>query len=89
MPSLLQSRYLHNMDAQPGPLTMAFSNMEEVEPSLLQSRTYITWMHKKPGPPNIAVSTMEEVDAFLAPVKVQYLCNKGGQEIRTSYHNAL
>ncbi len=60
-------------------------------PSLLQSRysTYVTWVDKKSGPLTTILSNMEEMDAFLAPVKVQYLCNKGGQEIQTSDHNAL
>jgi hypothetical protein len=44
-------------------------------PSLLQSRysTYVTRVGKKSGPLTTTLSTMEEVDAFLAPVKVQYL----------------
>jgi hypothetical protein len=60
-------------------------------PSLLQSRycTYVTGVDKKSGPLTTILSTMEEVDAFLAPVKVLYLCNMGGQETRTSDHNAL
>jgi hypothetical protein len=60
-------------------------------PSLLQSRysTYVTWVPKKPGPLTTNLSNMEEVDAFLAPVKVLYLCNMGAQEIRTSDNNSL
>jgi hypothetical protein len=60
-------------------------------PSLLQSRysTYVTWVGNKSGPLTTVLSTMEEVDAFLAPVKVLYLCNMGGQEIQTSDHNYL
>ncbi len=60
-------------------------------PSLLQSRysTYVTWVGKKSGPLTTVLSTLEEVDAFLAPIKVQYLCNMGGQETRTNDRNAL
>jgi hypothetical protein len=54
-------------------------------PSLLQSRysTFVTWVGKKSEPLTTVLSTMEEVDA-----PVLYLCNMGGQVIRTDHPSA-
>ncbi len=37
------------------------------------AETIVAWVGKKSGPLTTTLSNMEEVDAFLAPVKVQYL----------------